>query len=423
MGNPTDKSIRIQLIFGSVLLMLVALFTSRMLLTIGMGAFMVFTTVHQNFLQQVRNFFSSPLLVGMTLLFFIPLLSGFWSNDEAQWVRSVRIKLPMLLLPFAFAGNWQLSRKQWRQIAFVFIILIAAGCTWSMYQYLDNMQQINKSYLSAKAIPTPLENDHIRFSLLVTVAIMASVLLFMKERSGAIKFLLAAAILFFIIYLHVLSVRTGLAGLYIFLIIGLTALLARTKKKKIIIGLSVVLIVTPLAAWLLLPTFQNRIRYMIYDLQHIRAQTYLPGSNDGSRLMSIKAGWNLLKDNPLGVGSGDVVNETLNWYEKHVPAMVDTGLYPSSEWLMYGGTAGWPGIVLFTMIMLLPFLEKTSERIFWISLNIIIAFSLLFDIGLEVQFGVFIYAFVVLWWWKWLKKEYKEIATANTLQNQHSIVS
>ena len=27
-----------------------------------------------------------------------------------------------------------------------------------------------------------------------------------------------------------------------------------------------------------------------------------------------------------------------------------------------------------------------------------------FDIGLEVQFGIFIYSFIVLWWWKWLKQ-------------------
>jgi hypothetical protein len=38
-------------------------------------------------------------------------------------------------------------------------------------------------------------------------------------------------------------------------------------------------------------------------------------------------------------------------------------------------------------------------------LNIIAAFSFLFDIGLEVQFGVFIYSFLVLWLWKWRMEE------------------
>ena len=35
-------------------------------------------------------------------------------------------------------------------------------------------------------------------------------------------------------------------------------------------------------------------------------------------------------------------------------------------------------------------------------LNVTIAVSFLFDIALEVQFGVFLYSFIVLWWWKWL---------------------
>ena len=47
--------------------------------------------------------------------------------------------------------------------------------------------------------------------------------------------------------------------------------------------------------------------------------------------------------------------------------------------------------------------KELKKNIFWISLNIFIAFSYLFDIGLEVQYGVFIHAFMLLWWYKWLQ--------------------
>jgi hypothetical protein len=81
-------------------------------------------------------------------------------------------------------------------------------------------------------------------------------------------------------------------------------------------------------------------------------------------------------------------------------------LYPSSEWLIYGAAAGWLGVLVFTGVMLAPLFIKTkTNHFFWISLNSILALSFLFDIGLEVQFGVFLYAFVVLWWWKWLSPE------------------
>ena len=159
----------------------------------------------------------------------------------------------------------------------------------------------------------------------------------------------------------------------------------------------------PLAAWFLLPTVQNRIKYIIYDFSHIKTDTYLPGSNDGTRMLSLKAGWNVLKEKPLGTGAGDVVNESFEWYDKHIPGMLETDkIYPASEWLLYGGVAGWIGVVLFTAIMLLPFFVKSGGRFYLVSVALVSAFSLVFDVGLETQFGVFIYAFVILWWWKML---------------------
>jgi hypothetical protein len=190
--------------------------------------------------------------------------------------------------------------------------------------------------------------------------------------------------------------------LYLFLVTGIIYLVIHLKNRKWTTGIIAAMLLMPLAAWMLLPTFRNRIRYNLYDLSFIEKNTYLPGSNDGNRMLSLRAGRDILLQHPLGVGSGDVVDKTWEWYEKHVPQMLETDkLYPASEWLCYGDAAGWPGLLLFTAIMLVPFfLRRIKDRFFWISLNLIAAFSLLFDIGLETQFGVFIYAFVVLWWWK-----------------------
>ncbi len=407
MGIRTDKSLQKRLIFFSIALMLVALFTSRALLSISLVLFLFFTCLHQNILQQLKSFTTNPFLLGMSLLFFIPLLTGLWSDDKQEWWRWVRIKIPLFLLPFAFAGNWQLSKKQWRWIGYCFIGLVFVACCWSLWQYAINLYNINNSYLQAKSIPTTLENDHIRFSFLVCLAVITTVFLVRKKTGNGIQIALGVAVLFFIVFLHILSARTGLFSLYIFLGLSFIYLILLVRKIKLITGVFIIALLLPLAAWFLLPTFQNRIRYILYDFSFIKKDAYLPGSNDGSRMLSLKAGWNILKENPFGVGGGDVKNKTYEWYADHVPQMLETDkIYPSSEWLMYGTSAGWPGVIFFTAIMLLPFFEKIGvEKFFWLSLNSIAAFSLLFDIGLEVQFGVFIYAFIILWWWKWLRKE------------------
>jgi hypothetical protein len=151
-----------------------------------------------------------------------------------------------------------------------------------------------------------------------------------------------------------------------------------------------------------LPTFQNRVKYNFYDLYNATENKYVPGANDGNRILSLKAGWNVLQENPFGTGT-DVVQKTYDWYDINVPQMIKSEkLFPSSEPLMYAGFAGWLGLAVFCVIMVLPFLQRLNYNyFFWFILNFFMAFSFLFDIGLEAQFGVFIYAFIVLWWWKW----------------------
>jgi O-antigen ligase len=401
MGIRIDKPSRRQLIFFSMILMLVSLFTSRFLLSIGSIFFLLFTCIHQNIIFQLRAFVRNPFLVGMSLLFFIPFATWFWTEDKSMWMRFARIKLPLLLFPIAFAGDWQLSSKQWKWIASIFIFLVFAGCCWSLWQYVQNVHAIHEQYLKAKVLVTPLEDDHVRFSLIVTIAVICLVLL-IKEYSAKSKWLILSTLaLFFVIYLHILSARTGLISFYFFLILGVFYLLF-TNNKRWGVGLLLVIIAMPLLAWFLFPTFKNRIRYNRYDLSNIKENKYVPGANDGNRVLSLKAGWSVLQEHPLGVG-GDVGNETYEWYDQNIPQMPESEkLFPSSEPLMYGGFAGWPGLVLFFVAMLLPFLQRvTGNYFFWFVLNFVMAFSFLFDIGLEAQFGVFIYSFIVLWWWKW----------------------
>jgi hypothetical protein len=80
-------------------------------------------------------------------------------------------------------------------------------------------------------------------------------------------------------------------------------------------------------------------------------------------------------------------------------------ILPSSEWMIYGSGSGWPGLLLFTLAMLIPFFIRMPDKLLWWLLNATAAFSFIFDIGLEVQFGVFIYAFLILCCHRWLVTE------------------
>jgi O-antigen ligase len=340
----------------------------------------------------------------MSLLFFVPLLSGLWSEDQQTWREVLRVKLPLLFLPLAFAAPFHLSPKQWDSLAYIFIAIIMVATAWSMFHYAANPGAVNDGYLKAKTLVTPLENDHVRFSWLVSVAILTGLgILYSKKTNRIIFILLSISLVWLVIFLHLLAARTGLFSFYSMLFIIAGWLIYKKMNWPYGLGLLALLVALPFLAYLLIPTFNNRVKYFNYDRSYFKNAKYLPGANDAVRVISLKAGCAVMKDNPLkGVGFGDLLNKTKNWYGIHYPQMEERDqIYPSSEWLIYGAAAGIPGLLIFSVIMLIPFFIRTHTGLAWSILSGMSAASFLFDIGLEVQFGVFIYCFVILCWWKY----------------------
>jgi O-antigen ligase len=397
------KGWRNHTIFYSLMAMMISLFASRGALTVSIILFVAFCFFHNNIKEHLKNFFSSPLLWGISLLFLLPLISGLWSEDKKEWLNMVRIKLPLLVLPLAFASPFGFSQKQWRSLTVVFVLLVTAGTIWSMFHYLPNLDAVNEGYLRSKTMITPLENDHVRFSWLVGIAVLFAGWLWNKEEQKNISWLLVLVIIWLVIFLHILAARTGLLCFYISVLATVVWIIA--KKAKPIYGISLLVLVMalPVAAWLILPTFRNKIKYFRYDFEYVKDAHYLPGGNDATRVISLKAGWNVMKDNAAkGTGFGDIFSKTGEWYQANYPRMQQQErILPSSEWLIYGVGTGIPGLLIFTFVLLIPFFIRVKNKMLWWLLNGLIALSFLFDIGLEVQFGVFIYPFVVLVSWKY----------------------
>jgi len=394
--------------------MMAALFLSRALLSVSMIAFIAVSFFHTEHKKQFLHFLSNPLLWGMSLLFVVPLVSGFWSEDKQEWADMLRIKLPLLLLPVAFAGPTELSKKQGDWLGYCFIALVTAGTGWSLFHYLADPAAVNESYLRAKTMITPLENDHVRFSWLVSTAILLAGWLFarIRKESKLLSWVLAAVGIWLIIFLHLLAARTGLFSFYI-IVAGAAGWLILSKTKggtalwKYGILLMLLLVILPLIAYKVFPSFHNRVQYLLYDKSFFERSDYLTGSTDAVRVISLKAGWHVMQAQPLtGVGFGDVLTQTKAWYASNYPVIIEADkIYPSSEWLIYGAGAGWPGFLIFSAVVIIPFFSTVKYRLPWILLNTTAAFAFLFDIGLEVQFGVFIYSFVILWGYNWLKEE------------------
>jgi len=402
------KDWRTNIIFYCIIVMMVSLFVSRVALSASLIVFVAICFFHSDIKEHIRHFISSPVLWGMSLLFILPLLSGLWSEDKKEWLDALRIKLPLLVLPLAFASPFTFSIKQWRALVIIFIGLVSAGTIWSMFHYVPNMDMVNEGYLSAKTMITPLGNDHVRFSWLVSISILLSGWLWRRNKDQqGILWVLVLIVCWLTIYLHILAARTGLLCFYVILLATVWWMIFKKTKPAQGLGLFALIIALPLAAWFALPTFRNKVKYFQYDFEYLKDAHYLPGGNDATRVISLKAGWNVMADHATkGVGFGDIFTETGKWYDVNYSRMQQRDkILPSSEWLIYGTGCGIPGLLIFTLVLLIPFLVKGKNNKQWWLLNGLVVLSFLFDIGLEVQFGVFIYSFIVLLGWKWFRVE------------------
>src|SRR5206468_8668867 len=180
MGNTISFFSTNNLIRYSIMVMILCLFISRALLSISMIIFFVLTIANKDIVHQLKNTFNNRFIFSMCLLFLVPFISGLWSTDYQNWLDVVRIKLPLILFPIAFAGKWKLKEKHWKEIGIFFLIVLFAAVCWSTTVYLLHHKEIEQSYLKAKLINTSLENDHVRFSWLVVIGVIISIQIFLE---------------------------------------------------------------------------------------------------------------------------------------------------------------------------------------------------------------------------------------------------
>jgi O-antigen ligase len=330
--------------------------------------------------------------VASALLLFPVLVSGFWSDDKMLWWNSVSVKLPLFTLMLGLCSV-TLSAMRWKQLVFIFLLIVLAGCCWSVSQYSFKIQE---AYLKAKTLPTPMDNDHIRFSWLVAVAVLLGLHCLLAEKNKLAKACLTAVVLLLVAYLHILAAKTGLACLYLGCFLYFLYAVFIRKKWKTGIGMAVVVFAMALACYKTMPTLRNRIQYIVYDFQNYSKGNPMPGYNDAARWLSIRAGYDIMHMHPLtGVGAGDVLNEVNKWHQaNHPESLAYERFLPANEWLVYGASSGWPGFLFFTAGLVLLLYATTSKNALSFVLSATALIPFLVDDTFEGQYGVVILAFI-----------------------------
>src|SRR5262249_52527264 len=142
-------------------------------------------------------------------------------------------------------------------------ILLLAGAAYSASFVINNVDYYINQYQTSHVLPVPVEGDYIRFSLCIALFIIWCVYLWPRLDHTLLKWFTGITILLLAAYLHLLASRTGLAVLYVFIV--LWAIYFGWRKNKLA-GLGILLLLCLLGylAIQYVPTLKNRIGYFSY---------------------------------------------------------------------------------------------------------------------------------------------------------------
>ncbi|MCH8330682.1 MAG: hypothetical protein IH946_04765 [Bacteroidetes bacterium] len=159
--------------FICCIIIILGLIISRIGLSIGMIGLITLAIFNKQIGSDLRTFIKDKPSLVICSLFFLYLISVFWSDDLFYLAERLRIKLPFLILPLAFISFRSFSKRTYFAILYVFLLVMFFTSVVTFFNYLMNFEDINLSYRVAKVLPTPI--NHIRFSLMLAFSIIIGI--------------------------------------------------------------------------------------------------------------------------------------------------------------------------------------------------------------------------------------------------------
>lgn len=332
--------------------------------------------------------------------FLLYALSYFWTADEANWQTRVEVKLPILLLPLAFYFMPAFNRKQVQFFTLCSAVLFIGSALYSLSFFLYNPAYYAEQYVYSHVLPTAVYGDHIRYSLSLSLYIVWCFSIFQNLEKKWIKTIVVLTIAFLSVYLHILAARTGLLIWYLFVS---TWCLRYAFKKNLKVGLFVIIALIAVAtlAAKYIPTLEKRVWYAKRTFELYQSGKLESGYSDMGRVISYKLALRLIKENALiGVGAGDILVEMNKGYDKYYPEVPNSfRLIPHNQFLIVCLGCGIFSLLVFILWIFTPLTWVLSGPgrfyafITWLSLLL----ALMVEPMLEIQYGVFVFMFFLLW--------------------------
>jgi O-antigen ligase len=370
----------------------------RLLPSIGMAGIGLTGILYAITHRRIANWQLWPVFGSLTLIFALHLVQGL--NTEAthlgEYGKDVVLQLPFLLLPVAF---WLLPALPSRYLRWLWLLLVAMtvmAAIGATINYLLHASNINEIYLHSKVMPT--EPDHIRFSLLITLAIAAGSLQLAHQAVRPVwRPWITGAVVALALFLHLLAVRSGEMTFYALGCLAILWLVLRKRQWKRAGALTAVLVLLPVFSFVAFPTFRNKIYNTQEDVGKVSQDNSSEGQNFSiaARMYSYNAAAAVWADHWLiGVSKPDLQSEMALRYRQLYPEMgSEFYILPHNQYLYNLAAYGALGLLVLCVGLFYPaWWARRKYAPLLLAQYVSIALSFLVEYTLETQIGL---AFVI----------------------------
>jgi O-antigen ligase len=377
---------------------------SRALLSISMIIFII-NALHPESIKFAVAQWRQNLFAKWAVAFVATyLISGFWSEDIAQWLVTWKGKIPFLVLPFAFFSAPFHKIKYRLILTFIIAALLSAAMINSIAALAMHPEYYLAGYQQSHPLPTTVYGDHIRFSLSIVLSMLLCFNILFEPQARPLKpstkLIIWMYCMLSFVYIHILAAKTGIMALYVMLSIFTLIKVSRYNKW---LGIAAVAGIPVLAgiAFFTVPTFKTKLQYVQLEIeQYKRDGRFDYNYSDNGRMITYELALHILQQKPLtGTGTGDLLHEMKAGYDQFYPEVPEKNrLIPHNQFLF---TATGTGLILVWPLMfmvLAPLYRQRKLSLYIISNTVVFISALMVEAMLEIQFGVFLYLFFTMLW-------------------------
>lgn len=311
--------------------------------------------------------------------------------------RDLDYLLTLTAYPALILFNLSLDAEQRKQLGIIWVITILLSLLYPLGWYVSHIDEAYQRYKQGQSLPTFMSSDHVRYGIFVCTGLIP--LLYKKLFEKRTQYILIIILSLVIVFLSVRSAWVALLILLLVYAIG-------NFKWQQLAGGFLLLTVFAFAAYKLIPTVEQKVNYTIYDWKAYPADKYSPDFSDGARRSINNAAWKTIHEkHHTNVGWNEVPAVLQQEFQLQYPGAVIKYGWPFNQFLFWWMGAGLVGLILFSLWLFYPalifFKEKNKALLSW---TIIIALTCLVESTINMQYGVFLHAWVIGFAFGWKNK-------------------